>query len=40
MANRPRHPRKEIEAAVEYAIHCGWQHTKATGHAWGMLRCP
>ena len=40
MATRPRHPRKEIEAAVEYAIQCGWRHAKATGHAWGRLQCP
>lgn len=40
MANRPRHPNKEIEAAVQYAISCGWHHVEGNGHAWGMLRCP
>lgn len=40
MANRPRHPMKEIEAAIEYATKCGWQHRKAIGQVWSMLRCP
>jgi hypothetical protein len=44
MANggRPRHPNKEIEAAIRYAEARGWVCTKAHGHAhaWGQLRCP
>ncbi len=37
---RPRHPCKEIEAAVQYAESRGWTCTPAPGHAWGRLRCP
>src|SRR5881227_3578283 len=37
---RPRHPNKEIEAAVRYAEARGWTLTPAKGHAWGRLRCP
>jgi hypothetical protein len=40
MAKRPRHPSKEIEAAVAHAEAAGWTWIKATGHAWGKLRCP
>ena len=40
MAQRPKHPSKEIDNAVEYAEQQGWQFVKARGHAWGMLRCP
>jgi hypothetical protein len=36
---RPRHPNKEIEAAVRYAEGLGWTCTLSTGHAWGRLRC-
>ncbi len=39
MASRPRHPNKEIEAAVKYALSKGWSWTKAKGHGWGILRC-
>ncbi len=37
---RPRHPSKEIEAAVRYAEGFGWTCTLSKGHAWGRLRCP
>ena len=37
---RPRHPNKEIEAAVCYAVAQGWRWHKATAHAWGRLLCP
>lgn len=39
---RPRHPNKEIEAAIRYSEARGWVCTKAHGnaHAWGRLRCP
>jgi len=37
---RPRHPSKEIEAAVAYAESRGWRFRKARGHAWGRLLCP
>lgn len=40
MATRPRHPNKEIEAAVKYAEAHGWTCQIASGHAWGQLRCP
>jgi hypothetical protein len=36
---RPRHPNKEIEAAVAYAEARGWSWKKAAGHAWGRLLC-
>jgi hypothetical protein len=39
---RPRHPKKELEAAVAYAMSHGWTFTKAKAraHVWGTLRCP
>jgi hypothetical protein len=37
MAKRPRHPNKEIEAAVQYAEVNGWTCTVLGGHAWGIL---
>ena len=40
MAARPRHPNKEIEAAVAYAESKGWTCELAKGHAWGHLLCP
>ena len=39
MAGRPRHPNKEIEAAVAYAEARGWTWHKVGGHAWGKLYC-
>ena len=37
-----RHPNKEINEAVEYAIARGWTLVAAgkSAHAWGILRCP
>lgn len=40
MATRPRHPNKEIEAAVRHAEKHGWIWQLAPGHAWGRLQCP
>lgn len=40
MAGRPRHPSKDIEAAVAYAEQQGWTWFKVKGHAWGKLYCP
>lgn len=40
MGARPRHPNKEIEAAVSAAIEAGWTWTISSGHAWGRLWCP
>jgi hypothetical protein len=37
---KSRHPNKEIEAAVAYALARGWTLVAAHGHAWGILRCP
>jgi hypothetical protein len=37
---RPRHPKKEIEDAIQYAERLGWTCEKASGHAWGRLYCP
>jgi hypothetical protein len=39
---RRRHPNKEIEAAIQYALGRGWTFFKsrARAHAWGKLRCP
>jgi len=39
---RPKHPNKEIEAALLYAETHGWTVEKASGsaHCWGQLRCP
>ena len=38
MADRPKHPNKEIEAAVSSAESKGWRWRKM-GH-WGRLFCP
>ncbi|MGJ3262312.1 MAG: hypothetical protein ACFE0R_03665 [Salinarimonas sp.] len=38
MLTRPRHPDKEIEAAVAYAEARGWRF-RPQGH-WGRLYCP
>ncbi len=38
MADRPRHPNKEVEEAVEYAESLGWT-VRMLGH-WGRLLCP
>jgi hypothetical protein len=40
MAARPRHPHKEIEAAVRYAEAKGWTCEMSKGHAWAHLLCP
>ena len=39
---RPRHPNKDIEAAIKYAESKGWryQETGNSAHAWGRLLCP
>jgi hypothetical protein len=38
MATRPKHPKKEVEAAVKFAEAEGWTFRKM-GH-WGRLFCP
>ena len=35
---RPRHPDKEVEAAVQYAESQGWR-VRMMGH-WGRILCP
>ena len=37
-----KHPKKEIQAAVEYAESKGWriEASKGSGHAWGVMLCP
>lgn len=37
---RPRHPRKPIEEAVQYAESLGWRVEMSDGHVWGILLCP
>jgi hypothetical protein len=37
---RPRHPKKEVEAAVQYAEEKGWRVEMTRGHAWAELLCP
>jgi len=36
---RPRHPDKDVEAAVAYAEKHGWTVRISGGHAWGILFC-
>jgi len=36
---RPRHSKKEVEAAVVYAEARGWRWRKGEGHCWGRLKC-
>ena len=39
MSNRPRHPDKDIEAAIAHAEELGWTVKKRIGktHAWGIV---
>jgi hypothetical protein len=38
---RLRHPDKDIDRAVQYAVSLGWEIRKSPrGHAWGHLYCP
>jgi hypothetical protein len=36
---RPKHPDKDVEAAVAYAETKGWDYVPSNGHAWGRLFC-
>lgn len=42
MPNRPKHSKKEIEEAIQYAEKKGWKYASAgnSSHAWGHLLCP
>jgi len=35
-----KHPNKEIDDVVRYARTKGWSVKTASGHAWGILKCP
>ena len=35
-----RHPNKEINAAVQFAVRSGWELRLSRGHLWGRLKCP
>lgn len=37
---RPRHPKAEVEKAVQYAERLGWRVVMSSGHAWGRMLCP
>jgi hypothetical protein len=39
MSERPRHSKKEIEEALQYAEDNGWTVQYPFGH-WGAVRCP
>ena len=38
MADRPRHPKKDVEGALQYCDEHGWIYRKM-GH-WGWMYCP
>ncbi|MGH8226913.1 MAG: hypothetical protein ACREU3_03240 [Steroidobacteraceae bacterium] len=40
MSGRSRHPKKEVEEALQYAEHAGWQVSIGGSHAWGKIYCP
>ncbi len=37
-----KHPNKEIQKVIDYAIAKGWElvETGNSAHAWGRLKCP
>jgi hypothetical protein len=37
---RPRHPKKEVEEALDYAEKNGWRIEVGGSHAWGKIYCP
>jgi len=39
---RNKHPNKDIERAIQYALISGWRYKAIGGsaHAWGRLLCP
>jgi len=40
MASRPRHPKKEVEEALDFAEAHGWQiESPRPGHPWGKAIC-
>lgn len=34
-----KHPNKHVQAAIEYALLCGWHFRPSKGHAFGRLIC-
>lgn len=40
MSKRNRHPKGEVEAAIQYAEALGWRATMGSGHNWCRLYCP
>lgn len=42
MANRKRHPAKDIEAVIKFAESKGWRIVSAgsSAHCWGRMLCP
>ena len=42
MARRKKHPNKEIEEAIRFAVKRGWRYLESgkSAHAWGQLLCP
>ena len=37
---RTRHPKKEVEDALKYAVENGWRVSVGGSHAWGKMVCP
>jgi len=37
-----KHPRKDVDAAITYALSKGWRISLSSGrgHAWGEMKCP
>ena len=36
---RRRHPKKDVEKALQYAEQRGWQVVLGGAHHWGVIRC-
>jgi hypothetical protein len=37
---RDRHPKKEVEEALQDLEDADWSVVQRSGHAWGLARCP
>lgn len=37
---RPKHPKPEVEAAIQHALAQGWIVKEGGSHAWGRMLCP
>lgn len=37
---RAKHPKKEVEQALQHAEHHGWRVEVGGSHAWGRMYCP